>query len=133
MYENVMVFKVISSKRAMVMCSTSACSGCKSEAFCNNKGRTFEVSNTKELPLQEGTNVRIFLKPSRTILSSFLLLFFPLIFFPVLFILSRQLGGSEVASLLWGIGGICLGFLLVGFYFKISKNKYLPSVEEIVD
>lgn len=128
MFEHVIVEKVLSPTKVLVVCSSSACAGCKGELFCNNKGRSFEASNELGLPLKPGDAVELHLKTGRTIFSSFVTLIFPLLFFPLVFwILSRQ-GMSQMVSLLGGLGGIGFGFLLAWIYFRKTNNRYLPTV-----
>lgn len=128
MDEHVIVEKVLSPTKVMVVCSTTACTACKGEMFCTNKGRSFEASKDRSLHLEPGDPVEVHLKTGRTIASSFFTLIFPLLFFPVVFFILSKLGASEMASLLGGLGGIAIGFLIVYVYFKAAHDKYLPSV-----
>ena len=49
MYEIVTVTKILSSEMLEVSCTSSACNGCKGEAFCNTKGKRFEAWNKTRL------------------------------------------------------------------------------------
>ncbi len=133
MYEVVTITKVLSKKRVEVVCSSSACSGCKGSTFCNTKGKKFEVSNTNNLELKSGEEVSIFLKPSRTIISTLITLIAPLLLFPVGYYLAKAISLTEGASFLLGLCGILLGFVFVWLYFKKTESQYLPVVESVIE
>lgn len=130
MYEQVVVKKVLSRNLVMVGCSTNACSGCKSEAFCNTKSREFEAANDKLLPLEQGMLVSLYLPPGRTIASTLITLMVPLLFFPVCYFLFSGLG--EKPATLLGFLGMALGFVLVAIYFRLQRHHYLPQVDSII-
>lgn len=130
MFEPVVVKQILSPTRVMVSCSSSACAGCKSEMFCNTKGRVFEAVNDKKLALETGMVVNLYLKPARTVASAAITLLIPLFCFPLCYYIFRSLG--EKPATLLGFLGVALGFVLVGIYFKLTKSKYMPSVSEII-
>ncbi len=132
MYEVVTVTKHISPDKVEVVCNSSACNGCKGSAFCNTKGKKFEVWNENKLPLDDGQEVEIFLKPSRTIAGTLITLIAPLLLFPVGYYLAVAAGLGIGASFLIALGGIVLGFVGVWLYFKKHKNHYLPVVASIL-
>lgn len=132
MYEIVTVTKILSPEMLEVSCTSSACNGCKGEAFCNTKGKRFEAWNKTRLAVQAGQAVRIYLKPSRTIAGTLITLIFPLALFPVGYYLSQLAGFSEGGSFLVALASIGLGFLFVWFYFRTSQKRYLPIVEQIL-
>ncbi len=132
MYEIVTVTRIISADMLEVSCSSSACNGCKGEAFCNTKGKRFEAWNKTHLSVQTGQSVQIYLKPSRTIAGTLITLIFPLILFPIGYQLALLAGFSEGASFLTALASIGLGLLGVWFYFKGSQKRYLPTVEKIL-
>jgi sigma-E factor negative regulatory protein RseC len=105
MNEHVIVEKVLSPTRVTVVCSTTACVGCKGEMFCTNKGRSFEASKPLFMNLKPGDPVDVHLKTGRTIASSFITLIIPLLFFPVVFFILSKVGASEMVSLFGGLGG----------------------------
>ncbi|MFA6784236.1 MAG: SoxR reducing system RseC family protein [Sphaerochaeta sp.] len=133
MYETVTVKRIINDKSIEVSCTSSACSGCKGESFCNTKGKTFEAANKNKLAIKPGMTVEVFLKPSSTIASTLITLIFPLLLFPLSYYLATALGVTEGKGTLLGLGGIIVGFVLVGFYFKRTRANYLPQVHRIID
>jgi sigma-E factor negative regulatory protein RseC len=133
MYETVTITKVINKETIEVSCSSSACSGCKGETFCNKKGKNFEARNGQGLDLHPGMHVELFLKPSRTIAGTLITLIFPLMLFPLGYYTSQALGLSDVGGMFSGLAGIGIGFLLVYSYFKAKKSRYLPQVEQILE
>ena len=133
MYETVTVNRIINDKTIEVSCTSSACRGCKGEAFCNTKGKVFEAANRKGLVIKPGMQVEVFLKPSSTITSTLITLIFPLLLFPLSYYSATALGVTEGKGTLLGLGGIIIGFLLVGIYFKYSRANYLPQIERILD
>ncbi len=132
MYEVVTVTKRLPSNKIEVVCNSSACRGCKGSAFCNTKGKRFEAWNEHNLPVEEGQEVEIYLKPSRTIASTFITLIAPLLLFPAGYFLAVLAGLSEGASFLIALGGIALGLVGVWLYFKKQQNHYLPVVDSIL-
>lgn len=132
MFEIVTVTKIVSKQMLEVSCTSSACNGCKGEAFCNTKGKRFEAWNKHMLPARIGSTVEIYLQPGRTIAGTLITLIFPLLLFPAGYHLSDMLGSGELASFLFGILGILVGFLGVWFYFRRSQAHYLPVVERIL-
>lgn len=130
MYEMVDVKKVLSDGTVLVSCDVNACSGCKSNGFCNTKGRTFKALNDKNLPIKDGDMVSLYLKPSRTIASVFITLMVPLACFPLFFLLFQRFG--DKIAMLAGFGGMAAAFALVALYFRATEKKYMPTVSEIL-
>ncbi|NLK06394.1 MAG: SoxR reducing system RseC family protein [Spirochaetales bacterium] len=132
MFEIVTVTKIVSKQMLEVSCTSSACNGCKGEAFCNTKGKRFEAWNKHMLPAEPGSTVEIYLQPGRTIAGTLITLIFPLLLFPLGYYLSGRFGSGELASFFFGLLGILVGFLGVWIYFRSSQNHYLPVVERIL-
>ncbi|MDY0287533.1 MAG: SoxR reducing system RseC family protein [Sphaerochaeta sp.] len=132
MYERVTIKQIFSDKSVEVSCESSACSGCKGESFCNTKGKVFEAANPHNLPLQEGMVVDLYLKSSSTIFTTLFTLIFPLLLFPLAYYLAKMAGLGEGASMLVGLGGILVGFLLVWAFFKVHKDRFVPKITRII-
>lgn len=132
MYEIVTVTKILSPDMLEVSCTSSACNGCKGEAFCNTKGKRFEAWNKNELSVQSGQSIQIYLKPSRTIIGTLITLIAPLALFPIGYYLAQMLNLSEGSSFLLALAFIGLGFVGVWLYFRRSQKQYLPVVERIL-
>ena len=132
MYEVVTVTRNISPDKVEVVCTSSACSGCKGSTFCNTKGKKFEVWNENKLPVDEGQEVEIYLKPSRTIAGTLITLIAPLLLFPLGYFLAVAAGLGVGTSFLIALGGIALGFVGVWLYFKKQANHYLPVVASVL-
>lgn len=132
MFEIVTVTKIVSKQMLEVSCTSSACNGCKGEAFCNTKGKRFEAWNKHMLPAKPGSTVEIYLQPGRTIAGTLITLIFPLLLFPLGYYLSQMSGTGELASFFFGLLGILVGFLGVWLYFRSRQAHYLPVVERIL-
>lgn len=132
MYEIVTVTKILSPDMLEVSCTSSACNGCKGEAFCNTKGKRFEAWNKNKLSVQSGQSIQIYLKPSRTIIGTLITLIAPLALFPIGYYLAQMLNFSEGSSFLLALSFIGLGFVGVWLYFRRSQKQYLPVVERIL-
>lgn len=132
MYETVTIQHITDAKHIKVSCESSACSGCKGEAFCNTKTKVFEATNPHNLPLEEGMVVEIFLKSSSTIFSTLFTLIFPLALFPIAFYLSQFAGLGEGTSMLIGLVGILVGFVVVWAFFKVHKERYVPHIHRVI-
>jgi sigma-E factor negative regulatory protein RseC len=132
MYEEVKVTKILSPDMLEVSCSSAACNGCKGGAFCNTKNKRFEAFNEEKLSVKQGSTVKIYLKPSRTIAGTLITLILPLLLFPVAYYLSKLAHLGEGASFLIAIGGIAVGFIGVYLYFKKKEKHYLPVVEQVL-
>lgn len=132
MYENVTIKQIFNDKSIEVSCEASACSGCKGETFCNTKGKVFEAANPHNLPLREGMEVELFLKPSSTIFSTLFTLIFPLALFPLAFYLAKGAGLGEGSSMFVGLAGILAGFLIVWAFFKVHKERFVPQILRII-
>lgn len=132
MYEKVTIKQISEDKGVEVTCTSSACSGCKGEAFCNTKDKVFEAANPHDLPLEEGMVVELFLKPSSTIFSTLFTLIFPLALFPLGYYLAKLAGVGEGASMFVGLAGIVAGFLFVWAFFRMHKERYIPQILRII-
>lgn len=130
MYEQAIVKEVISEDLVRVGCATNACTGCKSAAFCNTKGREFEATNDKHFQLESGMVVSLYLPPARTIASTLVTLMVPLLCFPLFYLLFSSLG--EKGATLMGFLGVAVGFVLVAVYFRHQRHRYLPSVAGVI-
>ncbi|MGD1822006.1 MAG: SoxR reducing system RseC family protein [Pleomorphochaeta sp.] len=129
MYEIVEVIKNNENKFIEVACPSDTCTHCSGSMFCNVKGKTFTAKVPKNFEkIEIGDRIKIYLPPARTISTSFITLMVPLLMFPLFFLLSPF--KSEGYQFLFGILGIILGFIGVGIYFKVNKNKYYPKVIE---
>ncbi len=131
MYEIVTITKVLPKQMVEVVCLSSACAGCKGETFCNTKGKKFEAFNTDNLNLAEGDQVELFLTTGRTIAGTLITLIFPLLLFPVAYFLAKFGNLSEGPAFLSGLAGILVGFVLVFFYFRKTKAKYMPTITRV--
>jgi len=132
MYERVTIKRIFNNKSVEVSCNSSACSGCKGETFCNTKGKVFEAANPHNLPLEVGMVVELFLKPSSTIFTTLFTLIFPLVLFPLAYYLAKMTGLGEGSSMLWGLGGIIGGFLIVWAFFKVYRERYIPQILKVI-
>ncbi len=128
MYERAKVLS-IKKNRALLTCSTSACTGCKGELFCNIKERTFWAPIPKNISLTEGVEVEIYLPTGKTIQQSFTMLILPLLFFVAGYLIARV--GFNIDNELWqavsGFGAMGVGFFSIFLYNNHKKKE--TSVE----
>lgn len=128
MYQKVYVSK-IEADRVFVGCSSTACEGCKSTLFCNNKKQEFEVKNPKALELSIGSYVKIFLPPQKTIFSTAMLFILPLVLLALVYVLLPL--ENQVTKALISLCGLALGFVIAYFYFRFKKTELMPLIESV--
>jgi positive regulator of sigma E activity len=111
----------------------SACTGC-SHGF-EKREIVVKAFNAGTLPLNEGDIVELFLSPWKAIKAGFLVLIFPLLmFFPLYLAATGPLGiENEAVSILFGIGGIVLGFLINLILKNARKKQDLPEITRVLD
>ncbi|MBQ0071377.1 MAG: SoxR reducing system RseC family protein [Spirochaetales bacterium] len=112
----------------IVGCDKSACNGCHNELFCRNKDNTFEVMNPEKVELKEGDQTEIEIPEKKTILSIFLSLGFPLLMFLPGYFVGKAFTQNEILLFVWGVGGMALGFLLSGCFFRIYRKQFSPVI-----
>jgi len=119
----------------LVYCDDTACNGCHAQMFCNNKNHTeYLARNDKKLELKAGDKVQLFLPPSKTILSTFLVFALPLAMFPLGYFASTLLNVSlttplnEVQRALCGLGTMALAFLIAAVLSSRNKKSLMPEV-----
>jgi positive regulator of sigma E activity len=117
-------------------CQNADCGTCTA---CTHGFKQKEIvvkaSNSEGLPLIEGDTVEVFLSPWKAIKAGFLVLIFPLLmFFPPYVLASTTLGiQNESVRILFGIGGITLGFIINLILKKRSSRSDLPEIRRILD
>ncbi len=131
MYEEVTITKVLSEDLVEVTCASAACAGCKGSGFCNAKDRSFKAGNNHQLAVDAGESIHLYLHPAKTIGSTLITLITPLLFFPICYYLAQRAGAGEGLSFLLSLGGIVLGFGIVGLFFKSRQKQYMPIVERL--
>ncbi len=123
MYERA---KVVSVEKdgVMLSCSTSACTGCKGKMFCNIKEQLFEATNPKELSLQVGDEVEIYLHPKQAIFQSFSMLIFPLLLFLVGYVVTAKIFhiSHELIQAVGGFVGMIIGFFSLFLYNRRKRG-----------
>ena len=110
--------------------------GCKecSSSFCSIKEKLFTAANPKNLNLEEGMLVKVYLEPKRTIAFSSLVLIVPLLLFVLFYIGSQRFFSlkSEILEIGVGVCGLALGFLISYVVMKRHRESATPVIEEIV-
>ena len=114
----------------VVACRTEACESC-SGAFCKTEGRTFEAINGRDIKLQIGDQVEVYLPPGKTVVAGFMVLIVPLIFFGIGYTLAGRFSPNEGMKALIGIISLALGFWLNFSIGKKRKRATLPEVVEV--
>jgi len=123
--------KAIDGSRILIGCGdTEGCKTCGGSGFCSVKERTFEAENNKELPLQVGDSVNIFLPTGQTVFAAFLVMIVPLLLFILFFFLYGKLWGTEKEGfqVLFGLIGLGGGFLMSYLYSRNRKKGRLPVI-----
>ena len=117
-------------------CQNADCGTCTA---CTHGSKQKEIivtaSNSERLPLTEGDTVEIFLSPWKAVKAGFLVLILPLLmFFPPYVFASTTLGiQNEAVRILFGTGGIVLGFVINLILKKTSNKSDLPEIRRILD
>ena len=109
-------------------CDRSACEGCKGSMFCTAKNTEFKVDNPEGSGLRPGDRVTIDMPARKTVFTSFMSLGLPLILFIPGYFIGMHFTSSEGWALLCALGGVALGFLISGLFFRFSRKKWTPSV-----
>lgn len=115
-------------KRIMVSCSSKECENCHSSIFCSKKTNSFEVLNPEMLEVNIGDEVVIDLPENKTIFSIIFSLLFPLLMFLPGYFLAKFFTSNELYMVFLGLAFVLLGFLIVGIFFKIFKEKFTPNI-----
>jgi len=121
-----------SNNQAELGCTTSGCSSCAGNSFCNIKGHSYTALNPGHLDIQPGDQVEVFLPPGKTIFSGFVILIFPLVLFFAGFLLTGLMvdGAGEGLKALGGFIGLTIGFGLGYLFGKIKKQQYMPTIQK---
>ena len=112
-------------------CDDSACEACPaSKAFCNPKTREFTAANSKRLDLRPTQMVEVFVHPGKAIWAGFTVLMLPLLLFAGGYFLGAQLlgSGNELASVVFGLFGLAVGFGLSYVYHRMRRGKDMPEI-----
>ena len=100
--------------------------------FATRRERLFAARNPKSLTVKTGDRVEYFIAPSKAIKAGFLVLIVPLLAFFLFYYLTGILwvDASETAKVLFGVGGIALGFV-VNFAAKNKIREY-PEITKVL-
>ncbi|HHU88388.1 MAG: SoxR reducing system RseC family protein [Sphaerochaetaceae bacterium] len=135
MYEQASVVSIEENGMVKVTCGSSACNSCKSSTFCSTKDREFTAYNKTGSPLSAGDVVELYLPPGKTVFAGFIALLLPVLLFPLGYYLPTilKINVSEGIQILFGLGGIALGFLLGRLFSKVKGREYIPEITRIVE
>ena len=130
------ILKIASNRATVRYGEAGECGSCQacSKAFAR-KETILEVAHRGDLDLKEGDTVEIFLSPWKGIRAGFQVLIFPLLLFLGFYFLGEKALGAanETISILLGLFGIALGFLLNLLYKMIRKNPDLPEIVRVLE
>ena len=78
----------INGEEVILSCSSlsGGCKSCSGNSFCSTNGKIFSALNEKNIDLNSGDTVEIFLPSGQTIFAGFMILIFPLLSFILFFI-----------------------------------------------
>ena len=116
-------------------CNDSECGTCDSCAkLFGRKQAVFEARKPEGLDVSPGDVVEIYMSPWKAIKAGFLVLMLPLIlFFLFYFIGSSWIAvENESVSILLGVAGIALGFLVNLARKMTRKQQELPEIMRVV-
>ncbi len=135
MYEQASVVSIKKDGMVKVTCGSSACANCKTSAFCSTKDREFEAYNKTGNSLNSGDVVELYLPPGKTIFAGFIALLLPVLLFPLGYYLPviLKLSVGEGIQILFGLGGIAVGFLIGRLFSKIKGKDYIPEITRLVE
>ncbi len=106
----------------------------RSKAFFKvKKNRPFLVYNKKNLDLQMGDLIEIYIEPKSAITVSFLIFILPLIFFVLFYSITNSINENipEYIKILFGFSGIIVSYVLTFIIYKIFPEKH-PEVVRVV-
>lgn len=134
MYEHASIVSIQDNGMITVSCQSAGCESCKAGGFCGTKGKTFVAKNSSDETLTVGDTVEIYLPPGKTVLAGFVALLVPILLFPVGYYLPSLVKPetSEMVRVLFGIGGIAVGFLISRVFSRINAQEYTPRVTRII-
>ncbi|MGI6432334.1 MAG: SoxR reducing system RseC family protein [Sphaerochaetaceae bacterium] len=135
MYEQASVVSIQTNGLITVSCQSAGCESCAAGALCNTKGKTFVAHNHAEELLNVGDTVELYLPPGKTVFAGFITLLVPILLFPVGYYLPSLFmkQATEMVRLVFGIGGIALGFLISRLFSKANAHEYTPSITRIIE
>jgi sigma-E factor negative regulatory protein RseC len=135
MIEHASVVSINNNGSITVACNTTACESCGAGALCQVKGKQFIAGNETKLDVAIGDTVELYLPPGRTVFAAFMALLVPLILFPVGYYLAAFINNdySEVTRVLFGAGGIAVGFLISRVFSHLKAKDYTPQITRVVE
>lgn len=135
MIEHASVVSINNNGSVTVACNTTACESCNAGGFCQAKGKQFIAGNETKLEIAIGDTVELYLPPGRTVFAAFMALLVPLILFPVGYYLAIMINRdySELTRVLYGTGGIALGFLISRIFSHFKAKEYTPQITRVVE
>ncbi len=121
-------------QQAVLSCTSTGCTSCAGNSFCNVKAHTYTALNPQNLEIEPGDEVEVFLPPGKTIFSGFLVLIFPLILFIAGFLLTGVIikGDGEGIQALGGFIGLTAVFGLGFLFGTLKKKQYMPTIQKKV-
>lgn len=135
MYTTSRVLKVIDAQTVLVGCSTEACKSCKAEMFCNTKNDTsFLVKKPKNLSVQPGDWVELFMPPGKTVGSVSLVFALPLALFPVGYLLMKRFtSANELINALAGFAAMAVAFCIAAIISVKNKRALMPEITKVLN
>jgi len=110
-----------------------ACEACTASSFCNATGeRSNIIDATNEIGAQTGQKVIIEFVPGSIIKGSFLVYIVPIIMLVLFSSVAQLVTKKEIFSIIWGVLGIVISFVIIRSVDKTKKIKLIPRVKEII-
>ena len=129
------IVESIESGWIKIQCSENPyCASCKACEAGKDNIKRLKVKNSKNVSLNVGDIVEIYVSPARSIMASFMVFIMPIILFFIFYFLSAGVfkNSGEKIQVLSGLVGIIVGFIINLIYGKIKKDSDLPEITRVL-
>ncbi len=117
---------------------SSMCEGCEKQGGCGGScaagellgaSKTMTVLASNDIGAKEGDTVEVE-SESKTVLGYAALVFlFPIVMCALFYFAADAFGAGDAASILWGLVGFAISFLVVLVIDRIKKKKAKPDIQ----
>lgn len=110
----------------------SACGeNCANCGGCKNK--TNEIAASNEINAKPGDTVTVEMEDGRVLMAAFMVYILPLIIFFTAYFIADMIFKIDMISIIFGIVLAILFYVILHFYDKKQKEKYIHKIIEIND
>ncbi|MEW5814299.1 MAG: SoxR reducing system RseC family protein [Spirochaetota bacterium] len=131
MTETGKIIKIEGNRVTLGVCGEESCQACGGSCSIKEKERVFTALNSRDLSLQAGDEVEVYISAGKTLKASFMLLILPLLLFIIFYAGAGGIfkGASEAVKALGGVAGLASGFG-INYLYKILRKQ--PDMPEII-